>query len=48
MVCMFGIQLIEPRYIFWIYTAIIIKYIYLDSKDKEKLKNESAKVSSFI
>ena len=48
MVCMFGIQLVEPRYIFWIYTAIIIKYIYLDSKDEETSKSERSKVSSFI
>ena len=48
MVCMFGIQLIQPRYIFWIYTAIIIKYIYLESKQKDKLNAESARVSSSI
>ena len=48
MVCMFGAQLIEPRYIFWIYTAIVIKYIYLDSKDEEKPKIESKKERSFI
>ena len=46
MVCMFGIQLIEPRYIFWIYTAVIIKYVYLESKDKEKLNTNSIRVCS--
>ena len=32
---MFGVNLSEPRYIFWIYTAIIYKHTQLDSRLEE-------------
>jgi O-antigen ligase len=31
MVCMFGVGLAVPRYIFWVYTAVILKYAQLDT-----------------
>jgi O-antigen ligase len=37
---MFGANLVEPRIIFWIYTAIIYKYIQLD--------NDEIRLSNFI
>lgn len=42
-VAMFGLNLNEPRYIFWIYTAIIYKYTELDAIEK----SESALQTSF-
>ena len=45
MVCMFGVELYEPRYIFWIYTAIIFRYAQIENNDrilnaKEYLRSE--------
>lgn len=34
MVAMFGVHLNEPRYIFWIYTAVMYKYSQLDTVNK--------------
>jgi O-antigen ligase len=43
MVCMFGVGLGVPRYIFWIYTAVIMKYAQLDTSSATEfgLKNEA-------
>jgi O-antigen ligase len=43
MVCMFGVGLSVPRYIFWIYTAVMLKYAQLDtsSAPEFELKNEA-------